>query len=87
MQQPVCRFLKLPQSSLRDASPLGDGAFSALPSRQKAPSQRELSPQATEGVFHACFFFGNTTGLCRYTATRYSAMKHHTTGSHRITAL
>ena len=86
MQQPVCRFLKLPQSSLRDASPLGDGAFSALPSRQKAPSVRELSPQATEGV-HTCFFFGNTAGLCRYTVTRYAAIKHHTTGSHRITAL
>ena len=87
MQQPVCRFLKLPQSSLRDASPLGDGAFSALPSRQKAPSQRELSPQATEGVFHACFFFGNTKGLQRYAATRYRAIKHQITGSQRITAL
>ena len=32
-------------------------------------------------------FLGNTKGLQRYTATRYRAMKHHTTGSQRITAL
>ena len=32
------------------------------------------------------YFLGNTKGLQRYTATRYSAMKHHTTGSQRMTA-
>ena len=33
------------------------------------------------------FFFGNTKGSCRYTNTRYSAMKHQMMGSHRMTAL
>ena len=33
------------------------------------------------------FFFGNTKGSCRYTSTRYSAMKHQMMGSHRMTAL
>ena len=33
------------------------------------------------------FFFGNTNGSCRYTATRYAVMKHQMMGSHRMTAL
>ena len=33
------------------------------------------------------YFFGNTNGSCRYTNTRYAAMKHQMMGSHRMTAL
>ena len=52
----------------------------------KASAEASADAFCLPGAPGHCFL-GNTKGLQRYTATRYSAMKHHTTGSHRITAL
>ena len=52
----------------------------------KASAEASADAFCLPGAPGHCFL-GNTKGLQRYTATRYRVMKHHTTGSHRITAL
>ena len=51
----------------------------------KASAEASADAFCLPGAPGHCFL-GNTKGLQRYTATRYSAMKHHTTGSQRMTA-
>ena len=52
----------------------------------KASAEASADAFCLPGAPGHCFL-GNTKGLQRYTATRYRAIKHQITGSHRITAL